>query len=135
MIRQSFRYLSKQSKIVFAWVTLLAFLTSSTVPAAAMNECDSGWRTAAAVAAIPADNWWNLDISAWPADVNSQNYINFVGTSRQLHPDFGGRDTSTQYGIYGHTVCRGYWGCRRRSKSGAVSILGRERRSQSKYRR
>ena len=101
MIRQSFRYLSKQSKILFAWVTLFAFLTSSAVPAVAMMSATQGGALPQPLPIFPTDNWWNLDISSWPADVNSQNYINFVGTSRQLHPDFGGRDTSAQYGIYG----------------------------------
>ena len=101
MIRQSFRYLSKHSKIFFAWLTLLAFLTSSAVPAAAVMSATQGGALPQPLPLFPADNWWNLDISAWPADANSQNYINFVGVSRQLHPDFGGRDTSTQYGIYG----------------------------------
>ena len=101
MIRQSFRYLSKHSKSFFAWLTLLAFLTNSAVPAAAVMSATQGGALPQPLPLFPADNWWNLDISAWPADVNSQNYINFIGTSRQLHPDFGGRDASTQYGIYG----------------------------------
>ena len=101
MIRQSFRYLSKHSKIFFAWLTLLAFLTNSAVPAAAVMSATQGGALPQPLPLFPADNWWNLDISAWPADANSQNYINFVGISRQLHPDFGGRDASTQYEIYG----------------------------------
>jgi len=39
---------------------------------------------------FPADNWWNTDISAAPVDANSGNFINFVGGTRKLHPDFGG---------------------------------------------
>jgi len=50
---------------------------------------------------FPADNWWNLDVRNWPVDPHSTDFISFIGTSRQLHPDFGGRDTSTQYGVYG----------------------------------
>src|SRR5437773_2169914 len=40
---------------------------------------------------FPQNNW-NLDISSWPLDPNSQNYINFInnGSVRHLHPDFGG---------------------------------------------
>ena len=51
---------------------------------------------------FPADNWWNLDISTWPVDQNSLNYINFInnGGSRKLHPDFGG-NAGTGFGIYG----------------------------------
>jgi hypothetical protein len=52
---------------------------------------------------FPADNWWNADISSWPVDPNSANYISFInnGGTRRLHPDFGGNDTSTANGIYG----------------------------------
>jgi len=51
---------------------------------------------------FPADNWWNLDISTWPVDSNSANYINFInnGGTRRLHPDFGG-NAGTGFSIYG----------------------------------
>jgi hypothetical protein len=39
---------------------------------------------------FPADNWWNADISAAPVDANSANFINFIGATRSVHPDFGG---------------------------------------------
>src|SRR5579859_396180 len=46
---------------------------------------------------FPADNAWNTDISNYPLDPNSQNYINTINASRQyLHPDFGSNQT---YGI------------------------------------
>src|SRR6266705_6250690 len=32
---------------------------------------------------------WNTDISAAPVDPNSANYINFIGSTVTLHPDFG----------------------------------------------
>jgi hypothetical protein len=32
---------------------------------------------------------WNTDISAAPVDPNSANYINFIGPTVTLHPDFG----------------------------------------------
>jgi len=47
---------------------------------------------------FPADNAWNQDISSAPVDPNSSNYINFIGTTTPLHPDFGA-------GLYGgHTI-------------------------------
>ena len=64
MIRQSFRYLSKHSKIFFAWLTLLAFLTSSAVPAAAVMSATQGGALPQPLPLFPADNWWNLDISS-----------------------------------------------------------------------
>lgn len=38
---------------------------------------------------FPSDNAWNQDISSAPVDPNSENYINFIGASTPLHPDFG----------------------------------------------
>src|SRR6058998_2042330 len=54
---------------------------------------------------FPADNWWNLDISAWPVDPNSTSYISFInnGGARHLHPDFGGNAPTPEdpYACYG----------------------------------
>jgi hypothetical protein len=36
-----------------------------------------------------ASSLWNTDISAAPVDPNSANYINFIGSTVTLHPDFG----------------------------------------------
>jgi hypothetical protein len=52
---------------------------------------------------FPADNWWNLDISAAPVDPGSTGYISFInngGTSR-AHPDFGGNESPGSVAIYG----------------------------------
>jgi hypothetical protein len=38
---------------------------------------------------FPANNAWNQDISASPVDPNSGSYINFIGTTVPVHPDFG----------------------------------------------
>lgn len=38
---------------------------------------------------FPPDNWWNQDISSAPIDPQSSTIINWFGTSRRLHPDFG----------------------------------------------
>jgi hypothetical protein len=38
---------------------------------------------------FPANNTWNQDISASPVDPNSANYINFIGATVPVHPDFG----------------------------------------------
>ncbi len=50
---------------------------------------------------FPPTNWWNTDISAAPVDPNSVAYINFVGPSRRLHPDFGGDSGDPSAPIYG----------------------------------
>ena len=38
---------------------------------------------------LPADNWWNQDISNAPVDAQSNAYLDFIGRSRTSHPDFG----------------------------------------------
>jgi len=50
---------------------------------------------------FPADNWWNLDVSGAPVDPGNSGYINFIGTTRALHQDFGGDASSTGPDIYG----------------------------------
>jgi hypothetical protein len=50
---------------------------------------------------FPADNWWNADVSSAPVDANSANFINFVGATRKLHPDFGGEASPGSVAIYG----------------------------------
>ena len=50
---------------------------------------------------FPADNWWNTDISAAPVDPQSASYISFIGTTRSLHPDFGGDASPGSQDIYG----------------------------------
>ena len=41
---------------------------------------------------FPADNWWNQDVSQAPVAAESAALIAFInnGSSRRLHPDFGG---------------------------------------------
>ena len=52
---------------------------------------------------FPRDNWWNLDISAAPVDPASASYIAFInnGSTRSLHPDFGGDAAPGGVEIYG----------------------------------
>lgn len=44
---------------------------------------------------FPTDNWWNQNISNAPIDSGSAAYINFIGRTRQGHPDFA----APPYGI------------------------------------
>ena len=51
---------------------------------------------------FPRDNWWNVDISSAPLDPQSTAFIGFIGTGRQVHPDFGGvNPDDPPDGIYG----------------------------------
>src|SRR5713226_2208074 len=38
---------------------------------------------------FPSNSLWNTDISSAAVDPNSANYINFIGSTVTLHPDFG----------------------------------------------
>jgi hypothetical protein len=38
---------------------------------------------------FPFDNWWNQDISRAPLDGQSNAFIDYIGRTRTLHPDFG----------------------------------------------
>jgi hypothetical protein len=38
---------------------------------------------------FPSTSLWSTDISTAPVDSNSANYINFIGSTVTLHPDFG----------------------------------------------
>ncbi|MCX6552122.1 MAG: hypothetical protein NTY02_14170 [Acidobacteria bacterium] len=44
---------------------------------------------------FPSDNWWNLDISGAPVDPRSASFINFIGGTSRVHPDFA----PSPYGI------------------------------------
>jgi len=49
---------------------------------------------------FPADNWWNVDVSAAPADAALTTfYLAFIGND-PIHPDFGG-DADPAPFIYG----------------------------------
>lgn len=102
MNKRSFRFLSHGWSFVIALLTLVTFLTSSMVPAWAMNSARGG-ALPQPLPLFPSDNWWNLDISNWPVDTNSANFISFINngtTPRRLHPDFGG-NAGTGNDIYG----------------------------------
>jgi hypothetical protein len=50
---------------------------------------------------FPPNNWWNADISSAPVDSASAAFISFIGTTRGLHPDFGGDSNDSSAPIYG----------------------------------
>ncbi len=50
---------------------------------------------------FPADNWWNVDVSAAPRDPDEAAILAFIGASRGLHPDFGGDASPSGPEIYG----------------------------------
>ena len=50
----------------------------------------AGQPGAALPALFPADNWWNVDVSQAPVDPQNAGFLTFIGTTRGMHPDFGG---------------------------------------------
>ncbi len=98
MIR-AFRPLIRRTATV---ALLLVF--ASTAPAGAMTGTRNG-ALPDPLPLFPTDNWWNLDISNWPVDLNSSKYISFInnGGTRRLHPDLGGSagDPQDPDAIYG----------------------------------
>src|SRR6202008_1718562 len=38
---------------------------------------------------FPTTNWWNQDVSGAPLDARSAQLISWIGTTKQVHPDFG----------------------------------------------
>jgi len=48
---------------------------------------------------FPPDNPWNIDISAFPVNSNSANYVAAIGSTSPLHPDFGTELGGVPWGI------------------------------------
>jgi hypothetical protein len=72
-----------------AWLSLV--LLAATAPALAQCPLSTPVQGEPPPQPVfPADNWWNIDISTAPVDPGSATYINFIGPTRGMHPDFGG---------------------------------------------
>jgi hypothetical protein len=50
---------------------------------------------------FPLTNWWNADVTRAPVDANSAAFLDFIGRSRGMHPDFGGDSGDPEAPIYG----------------------------------
>lgn len=96
-------------QFVFSAITTTAirvYVTRSGNPLTRIAELEAWEQSTMAglpLIGFPADNWWNLDISNAPIDPNSANYIAFInnGSTRRVHPDFGGDVTPGSVEIYG----------------------------------
>jgi len=83
-------------------VAALTLATALALPAASLAQVQRNGTLPSPLPLFPLDNWWNVDISAAPVDTNSTNFINFIGTTVGLHPDFGGDDLEDPpWAIYG----------------------------------
>lgn len=74
---------------------VLVCLAAATVLLAAQAVPPALEGSLGGLAVFPAGNWWNQDVSRAPVDPNSDAYLNFVGRTKKLHPDFG----PSPYGI------------------------------------
>ena len=79
--------------------------TTTTTPAVTTTTAPSGGGTWVQNGSLgnckvfPADNPWNREVSALPADTDSGNYLSAIaglGGNQKLHADFGGNG---EYGI------------------------------------
>ena len=99
-----FRIISKGVRAMVAVLVVAALFARPLTAAYAMNAARGG-ALPQPLPLFPPDNWWNLDISNWPVDAKSSNYIAFInnGGTRRLHPDFGGNAGTAQdpNAIYG----------------------------------
>jgi len=88
---------AKPHRLVWAACVFVLTLTI-TVTAATL-----GGSLPAPLPLFPVDNWWNLDVSSAPVDPASASYITFInnGSTRRLHPDFGGEASAGSVDIYG----------------------------------
>jgi hypothetical protein len=67
---------------------LIAFAASAAAPLA--GQAVQGGPLPGPLPLLPADNWWNADVSTAPVDSNSAAFIVWIGASKGMHPDFGG---------------------------------------------
>jgi hypothetical protein len=81
----------------------LAALLAALVSTVTLMAATLGGPLPAPLPLFPSDNWWNIDISTAPLDPSSSSYINFInnGSTRRLHPDFGGEASPGSVEIYG----------------------------------
>jgi hypothetical protein len=63
--------------------------TPTAPPTPTATAAATGGPTIGGCPVFPADNIWNRRIDALPVDPNSQAYVNTIGTTAGLHPDFG----------------------------------------------
>ena len=86
-----------QGRVLF--VTLVAIAAVGGLVAAAASTL--GGAIPGPLPIFPRDNWWNLDVSAAPVDPSSTSYIAFIGSTRAMHPDFGGDVSPGSAQVYG----------------------------------
>jgi hypothetical protein len=96
------------SALGLSWAALPALSSGpiSSTPAATVWPAAGEMSTAAISGCpmFPADNVWNTPVDSLPVDPNSDAYINSIGATRYLHPDFGADWNGGPFGIPYTTV-------------------------------
>lgn len=70
-------------------IPLLLALAAPVLAQPAARGVEKAGTLPAPLPILPADNWWNTDISQAPLDPRSDAFLDFIGRSRRLHPDWG----------------------------------------------
>jgi hypothetical protein len=96
------------SALGLSWAALPALSSgpATATPAAPVWPAAGEMSTAAISGCpmFPADNVWNTPIDSLPVDPNSDAYINSIGPTTKLHPDFGADWDGGPFGIPYTTV-------------------------------
>ena len=72
---------------------ILAAVSLQSVAAQSLGGCSM----------FPANNVWNAPVDNLPVDANSAAYVNTIGTTRYLHPDFGSTGGGIPYVVAAST--------------------------------
>ena len=71
-----------------------------TVTSCSLYAATQGGELPVPLPLFPQNNWWNVDVSNAPVDLNSGDYLDHIEIDGyQCHPDFGGDDG--EGGVYG----------------------------------
>jgi hypothetical protein len=92
----------RRCNLAIACCALMVGVLAATTPAKLPAQAIQNGPLPQPLPLFPADNWWNLDVSQAPLDPGSQAFIDYIGPTRGLHPDFGGDAAGpSQPEIYG----------------------------------
>jgi hypothetical protein len=62
-----------------SWLLGFVLLSQASAPSALRAmEAAEGAALPSPLPRFPFDNWWNVDISSWPVDPGSTNYVAFI---------------------------------------------------------
>ena len=89
-------YFGPNATITRAEIAKIIARVFTWLPQASPSPSSPSSPTIGGCSVFPADNPWNQDVSQLPVHNNSANFISSIGSSTNLHADFGGNG---EYGI------------------------------------